>query len=136
MTRRAALIALALAATVVLAACSSDEPLDSTTTSAAAVDTTTSSLAPTTTTTVVSAEGTFVGIDGVETTIGDVSRIVSLNGDLTEIIFALGLGDNVVGVDVTTTYPPRPQPSTIKAKPSDLPSSWLRRRCSDLNQPS
>jgi iron complex transport system substrate-binding protein len=97
--------ALVLAA-IVLAACSSDEPLDSTTTSAAAVDTTTSSLAPTTTTTVVSAEGTFVGIDGVETTIGDVSRIVSLNGDLTEIIFALGLGDNVVGVDVTTTYPP------------------------------
>jgi iron complex transport system substrate-binding protein len=97
--------ALALAA-IVLAACSSDEPLDSTTTSAAAVETTTSSLAPTTTTTVVSAERTFVGIDGVETTIGDVSRIVSLNGDLTEIIFALGLGDNVVGVDVTTTYPP------------------------------
>jgi iron complex transport system substrate-binding protein len=106
MTRRAALIALALAATVVLAACSSDEPLDSTTTSAAALETTTSSPAPTTTTTVVSAERTFIGIDGVETTIGDISRIVSLNGDLTEIIFALGLGDNVVGVDVTTTYPP------------------------------
>jgi iron complex transport system substrate-binding protein len=41
---------------------------------------------------------TFVGADGVETTIGDISRIVSLNGDLTEIIFALGLGDTVVGV--------------------------------------
>ncbi len=105
MDGRTVIGALALAA-IVLAACSSDEPLDSTTTSAAAVETTTSSLAPTTTTTVVSAERTFVGIDGVETTIGDVSRIVSLNGDLTEIIFALGLGDNVVGVDVTTTYPP------------------------------
>jgi len=48
----------------------------------------------------------FVGGDGVETTITDISRIVSLNGDITEIIFELGLGDSVVGVDVTTTYPP------------------------------
>jgi iron complex transport system substrate-binding protein len=48
----------------------------------------------------------FVGGDGVEVTITDVSRIVSLTGDLTEIIFELGLGGNVVGVDVTTTYPP------------------------------
>ena len=47
----------------------------------------------------------FVGADGVETTISDISRIVSLNGDLTEIIFELGFGENVVGVDVTTTYP-------------------------------
>lgn len=36
----------------------------------------------------------------------DTSRIVSLNGDLTEIIFALGAGDRVVGIDLTTTYPP------------------------------
>jgi len=51
-------------------------------------------------------ERTFTGADGVETQISDISRIVSLNGDLTEIIFELGLGNNVVGVDVTTTYPP------------------------------
>ncbi len=38
--------------------------------------------------------------------IADTSRIVSLNGDLTEIIFELGLGANVVAVDVTTTWPP------------------------------
>jgi iron complex transport system substrate-binding protein len=89
MTRRAALIALALATTVVLVACSSDA--DTTTTSSGtAVETTTSS--PTTTPPDVQ---TFVGADGVETTIGDVSRIVSLNGDLTEIIFELGLGDTV-----------------------------------------
>ena len=36
----------------------------------------------------------------------DTSRIVSLNGDLTEIVYELGLGDRVVAVDVTTTYPP------------------------------
>ncbi len=32
-------------------------------------------------------------------------RVVSLNGTLTEILFALKLGDSVVGVDVTSVYP-------------------------------
>jgi iron complex transport system substrate-binding protein len=32
-------------------------------------------------------------------------KIVPLNGDLAEIVFALGLGDEVVGVDVSATYP-------------------------------
>lgn len=32
-------------------------------------------------------------------------RIVSLNGTLTEILFALGHGEDIVGVDVTSTYP-------------------------------
>ena len=50
--------------------------------------------------------GVFVGADGVATTVGDTSRIVSLTGDITEIIFALGLGESVVAVDITTTYPP------------------------------
>jgi iron complex transport system substrate-binding protein len=36
----------------------------------------------------------------------DVSRIVSLSGDFSEIIFALGLGDNLVGVDLSSVYPP------------------------------
>ncbi len=106
MNRRGVLVVLALVATVGLAACSSDEPGDTTTTSTTSAETTTSSTATPTTTTAPPDEQTFVGADGVETTIGDVSRIVSLNGDLTEIIFALGFGDNVVGVDVTTTYPP------------------------------
>lgn len=48
---------------------------------------------------------TFTGADGVEVEITDTSRIVSLNGDITEIIFELGLGDSVVAIDVTTTYP-------------------------------
>jgi iron complex transport system substrate-binding protein len=48
----------------------------------------------------------FVGADGVATTVGDTSRIVSLTGDITEIIFELGLGENVVAVDITTTFPP------------------------------
>jgi iron complex transport system substrate-binding protein len=91
MIRRTALIALALATTVVLAACSSDAD---TTTSSGTPEETSTSVAATTPSDVQ----TFVGADGVETTIGDISRIVSLNGDLTEIIFALGLGDTVVGV--------------------------------------
>lgn len=35
-----------------------------------------------------------------------MTKIVSLNGTLSEIIAALGEGDKLVGVDVTTTYPP------------------------------
>ncbi len=105
MNRRTTLIALGIATTVVLAACTGDA--DTTTTSSATpAETTTSSPTTSSPTTTLIDEQTFVGADGVETTIGDVSRIVSLNGDLTEIIFELGLGDNVVGVDVTTTYPP------------------------------
>jgi iron complex transport system substrate-binding protein len=75
-----------------------------TTTSEATTTTTTEA---TTTTTEAEPQGVvFTGADGVESTITDTSRIVSLNGDLTEIIFELGLGDNVVAVDITTTYPP------------------------------
>ncbi len=33
-------------------------------------------------------------------------RIVSIGGAVTEILFALGLGDRVVGIDLTSTYPP------------------------------
>ena len=45
--------------------------------------------------------------DGNPVTVEDMSRIVPLNGDLAEIVWALGLGDNVVGVDVSATYPPQ-----------------------------
>ncbi|GMQ86750.1 MAG: hypothetical protein BMS9Abin07_2344 [Acidimicrobiia bacterium] len=104
MKRTTILLGLTVAA-VVLAACSGS---DTTTTTSPTDDATTTS-SPTTTatppTTTAPAGRVFVGADGVETTIDDVSRIVSLNGDLTEIIFALGFGDNVVGVDITTTYP-------------------------------
>jgi len=34
-------------------------------------------------------------------------RLVSAGGDLTEIIVALGMDDRLVGVDTTSTYPPR-----------------------------
>ena len=106
MKPRNSLMTLAVGLAVVAAACSSGT---STTTTADQPTTSSSTTTVTTTqatTTIPSDQRTFMGADGVETTLGDVSRIVSLNGDLTEIIFELGFGENVVGVDVTTTYPP------------------------------
>ena len=47
---------------------------------------------------VTDAEGETVVITSSE-------RIVSLNGSTTEILFALGVGDNVVGCDASSTYP-------------------------------
>ncbi len=104
---RTTLLAMALA--LVITACGGDstETADTAvTTTALAADTTVTTTTTTTTTTAAPAAATvFTGADGVETTILDTSRIVSLSGDITEIIFELGLGDQVVAIDVTTTYP-------------------------------
>ena len=35
----------------------------------------------------------------------DISRIVPVNGDIAEIVYALGLGDHVVATDISATYP-------------------------------
>lgn len=59
--------------------------------------------------------------DGQEVTVADVSRIVPLNGDVAEIVWALGLGDNVVGVDTSASYPPEAR---------QLPSIGYQRRLS------
>ncbi|MFL9842907.1 heme/hemin ABC transporter substrate-binding protein [Flavobacterium rhizosphaerae] len=45
----------------------------------------------------------------------DASRIISLNSAVTEIVSALGYQGNIVGVDVTSTYP-----EDIKTKANDL----------------
>jgi iron complex transport system substrate-binding protein len=42
---------------------------------------------------------------GTSVTITDISRIIPLNGVTAEILWDLGLGANVAGVDVTATYP-------------------------------
>ncbi|MGH2557947.1 MAG: heme/hemin ABC transporter substrate-binding protein [Thermomicrobiales bacterium] len=49
---------------------------------------------------------TVTDATGTEVIVTDASRIVPLNGDVAEIVWALGLGGNVVGVDVSATYPP------------------------------
>ncbi len=43
--------------------------------------------------------------DGKTVVITSSERIVSLNGSTTEILFALGVGNNVVGCDASSTYP-------------------------------
>lgn len=48
---------------------------------------------------------TVTSKDGEQVTVSDVSRIVPLSGDVAEIIWSLGLGANIVGVDVSATYP-------------------------------
>lgn len=42
---------------------------------------------------------------GRQVEVRDTSRVVSIGGAVTEILFALGLGDRVIGVDQTSTYP-------------------------------
>ncbi len=49
---------------------------------------------------------TIIDSSGDKVVVEDISRIVVLNGDITEVVFALGLGDNVVAVDTSATYPP------------------------------
>jgi len=56
--------------------------------------------------TTAQADGVFVGADGVTIDAVDASRIVTLSGDATEFVFALGLGASVVATDVTTVAPP------------------------------
>jgi len=53
-----------------------------------------------------SGPGTYTGADGVTSDVSDTTRIVTLSGDLTEIVFELGAGDSVVATDLTTVYPP------------------------------
>lgn len=43
---------------------------------------------------------------GQTITVRSIERIVSLNGATTEILFALGVGDRVVGRDASSIYPP------------------------------
>ncbi len=76
--------------------------------------TTTSSGVATTATTAARAAGeaapvlpaTHTNPDGTAVEVTDASRIVVANGDLAEVVFALGLGDLVVATDVSATYPP------------------------------
>ena len=49
---------------------------------------------------------TVVDETGAEVTVESIERIIPLDGDVAEVIFALGLGDNVVATDLSATYPP------------------------------
>lgn len=54
----------------------------------------------------VAAEVTVVDAGGRNVRIADASRILSVGGDVTEIVYALGAGGRVVGVDTTSQFPP------------------------------
>ena len=43
---------------------------------------------------------------GTAVTVSSVERIIPLDGDIAEVVFALGLGANVVATDLSATYPP------------------------------
>lgn len=47
---------------------------------------------------------TVSSADGRSVTVADVSRIVPLWGNISEVVFDLGLGDNVVARDISTTF--------------------------------
>ncbi|MEU7579123.1 ABC transporter substrate-binding protein [Streptomyces sp. NPDC041068] len=47
---------------------------------------------------------TVTSADGHEVTVKDTGRIVPLTGSLNEIVFTLGLGENVVARDITATF--------------------------------
>jgi iron complex transport system substrate-binding protein len=48
---------------------------------------------------------TVVDAYGEEVVIEDASRIISIGGAVTETIYALGLGDNIIAVDESSIYP-------------------------------
>lgn len=48
---------------------------------------------------------TITDAAGRKVEVNDTSRVVSIGGSVTEVLFALGLGGRVVGVDQTSTFP-------------------------------
>lgn len=49
---------------------------------------------------------TFADANGDVVTVESIDRIIPLDGDLAEVVFALGLGDRVVATDLSATFPP------------------------------
>src|SRR5690349_12078465 len=60
--------------------------------------------------------GTTIVVDaaGRKVEIADASRIVSIGGAVTEILYALGLKERIVAIDSTSLYPP----DAAREKPS------------------
>ncbi|WP_234567160.1 heme/hemin ABC transporter substrate-binding protein [Rhodohalobacter sp. 614A] len=54
---------------------------------------------------VANAQQTITGSDGVEVTIEDLSRVISIGSAVTETIFALDATKNLIAVDESSTYP-------------------------------
>ncbi|BCP55990.1 ABC transporter substrate-binding protein [Kaistia sp. 32K] len=54
----------------------------------------------------VAAERVIDDATGRSVKIGTTDRIVTIGGDITEIVYALGAGDRVIARDTTSSYPP------------------------------
>ena len=54
----------------------------------------------------VAAQTTVTDAYGNEVVIEDASRIITVGGAVTEIVYDLGLGDRIVAVDTSSIYPP------------------------------
>lgn len=57
---------------------------------------------------------TVTDANGASVTVTSIDRIASLQGDITEILWTMGLGDKIAVVDTTATYPD----SMLKSKPN------------------
>ncbi|MEN0060636.1 MAG: hemin ABC transporter substrate-binding protein [Myxococcota bacterium] len=51
--------------------------------------------------------GKVTDTTGAKVEVSSPERIVSLGGGITELVFALGLGDQVIAVDASSVYPPK-----------------------------
>ncbi|MGA1465590.1 MAG: heme/hemin ABC transporter substrate-binding protein [Balneolaceae bacterium] len=78
---------------------SSANPGPNTTTPTASFDTITNSFQD------KPGEVTVLSADGVEVTVRDRSRIATLGGAVTETVYALGYGDQLIASDQSSTYP-------------------------------
>jgi len=58
----------------------------------------------------------------------EAKRIVSLGGSVTEILYALGVEDRIVGIDSTSLYPARALKSRACLLLRPTPSSPLKER--------
>lgn len=54
-----------------------------------------------------SSSTSFTSATTSSTVVDEPHRIVPLDGDLAEVVFALGQGDRVVATDISATYPPQ-----------------------------
>ena len=48
---------------------------------------------------------TVIDAYGEEVTITDISRIITIGGAVTEVVYDLGMGDNIIAVDESSIYP-------------------------------
>lgn len=97
-----------LAVAVLSASCGGGSD-DGTAAPDAASATTPTTAAPTTaapTTTAAEPVRTVVDARGTEVAIDSIERLIPLDGDVAEIVFALGMADHVVATDLSATYPP------------------------------